>query len=291
MAFCTRTKTHLPRLEAGSQHRIRACIFDVDGLLIDSEDLLTTAINTILSRYSYSHPRLSWSIKTQLQGRTLPESARLVIDWAGLPLTVDQFRAELFVLQQELFQKTTLLPGAEKLLTHLAKAKTATGPDKEKDYATKIELAIATSSQRNLYQIKTGRLSNVFDLIPGKHQVMGDDDRLQLGRGKPVPDIYLLALSDINAGRAENDQIKPEECLVFEDSVAGVEAGRRAGMRVVWVPHGGLRELYQGREEEVWRGNLQSTIGNRDLNVSEWGEMLGSLKDFQYEKYGIVVES
>lgn len=289
--FFTHAETHFPRLDTGAQHRIRACIFDVDGLLIDSEDLLTTAINTILSKYSYSHPQLTWSIKTQLQGRTLPESARLVIDWAGLPLTVDDFRAELFVLQQELFRKTTLLPGAEQLLTRLAKAKIATRPGKEKVYATKIELAIATSSQRNLYQIKTGHLSNVFDLIPDKHQVMGDDDRLQLGRGKPMPDIYLLALSDINTGRAENDRIKPEECLVFEDSAAGVEAGRRAGMKVVWVPHGGLRDLYQGREEELWGGSVQSTFQYGDLASSMWGETLGSLEEFQYEKYGIEVES
>jgi pseudouridine-5'-monophosphatase len=49
----------------------------------------------------------------------------------------------------------------------------------------------------------------------------------------------LLALETTNARRRGEgkDEIRPEECLVFEDSVPGCESGRRAGMRVVWVPH------------------------------------------------------
>lgn len=116
---------------------------------------------------------------------------------------------------------------------------------------------------------------------------MGDDARLQPGRGKPMPDIYLLALLDINAGRDESDRLKPEECLVFEDSVAGVEAGRRAGMRVVWVPHRGLRELHWGREEEVLNGNIESAVENKHLPVSGCMEILSSLEEFQFERYGI----
>lgn len=230
-------------------------------------------------------------MKAQLQGRTLHESAKLVIDWAKLPLTNEQFRAELLVLQQELFRTTKLLPGAEKLLTRLAQASSRVASGDGKDAAATIELAIATSSQQNLYQIKTGHLSAVFDFIPSNHQVMGDDLRLQPGRGKPMPDIYLLALSDINAGRDESDRLGPEECLVFEDSVAGVQAGRRAGMRVIWVPHQGLRELYLGREEEVLRGNIESANEGKDQPMPVCVETLSSLDEFQPEKYGIEVES
>lgn len=66
---------------------------------------------------------------------------------------------------------------------------------------------------------------------------MGDDARIPPMKGKPDPFIYLLALKTINDalppdGSIEN--IKPSECLVFEDSVPGVEAGRRAGCQVVW---------------------------------------------------------
>ena len=80
--------------------------------------------------------------------------------------------------------------------------------------------------------------SAVLDLIPSAHKVLGDDKRVPKGRGKPAPDIYLVALQSINDNLPDGvPKIEPRECLVFEDSVIGVEAGRRAGMRVVWVPH------------------------------------------------------
>jgi len=67
--------------------------------------------------------------------------------------------------------------------------------------------------------------------------VLGDDARVAPGRGKPAPDIYLLALELLNKVIREEgreQELRPEECLVLEDSVPGVEAGRRAGCQVVW---------------------------------------------------------
>jgi hypothetical protein len=51
-------------------------------------------------------------------------------------------------------------------------------------------------------------------------------------------------------------RISPEECLVLEDSLPGVEAGRRCGMRVIWAPHPGLATEYRGREKEVLAGRI-----------------------------------
>lgn len=159
--------------------------------------------------------------------------------------------------------------------------------------------------------------------------MLGDDPRIGTGRGKPLPDIYLLALETINRAIRENGdgdggsekEITPEECLVFEDSVPGVEAGRRAGMRVVWCPYDGLLREYRGREEEVLAGLTgehedvdQATAaaapaaavvddavtpppppepwraigsGKPGKLGDGWGELLPSLEHFSYEKYGI----
>lgn len=77
----------------------------------------------------------------------------------------------------------------------------------------------------------------------------------QSGRGKPAPDIFLLALQVINESLSGGEKaIEPSECLVFEDSVRGVEAGRRAGMRVVWVPLLGLAAEYEKRDKGVLAG-------------------------------------
>src|SRR5689334_4401601 len=103
---------------------IRACIFDMDGLLIDSEDLYSVAINTILEEYS--RPPMPWSIKAQLQGRPVPEAAEIFSKWAKLPIPVQEFREKQFALQQELFQQTKPLPGVIELLSNLSHATTIT---------------------------------------------------------------------------------------------------------------------------------------------------------------------
>jgi hypothetical protein len=70
--------------------------------------------------------------------------------------------------------------------------------------------------------------------------VLGDDPTLK--RGKPAPDIFLLAAQRLGAS--------PEECLVFEDAHAGMEAALAAGMSVIVVPHPGVdKQLYRGASQ------------------------------------------
>ncbi len=69
--------------------RIRACLFDMDGLLIDSEDLYTIVTNEILQKYG--RPTLPWSVKAQLQGRPQPE-VRLTLYIVMYPHTYAIFR-------------------------------------------------------------------------------------------------------------------------------------------------------------------------------------------------------
>lgn len=145
-------------------------------------------------------------------------------------------------------------------------------------------------------------------MFPPSNRILGDDPRIPKGRGKPAPDIYLLALETINAkirAQGVEKEIQPEECLVFEDSVPGVEAGRRAGMRVVWCPHPELLKIYSGREKEVLAGitgmqqdykvvdalveaSVDGRIKGRAARMDDgWGELLTSLVNFPYQKYGL----
>jgi pseudouridine 5'-phosphatase len=170
-------------------------------------------------------------------------------------------------------------------------------------------MALATSSIRRNYDIKTESMKDMFSVFSEDRVVTGDDDRVPRGRGKPLPDIYLVALETINEHirktNPEEAEIQPNECICFEDSVPGVEAGRRAGMRVVWCPHPGLLNEYLGREKDVLAGKTGehneeeierhgiSTIKGSPGHVGEiddgWAELLRSLEDFKYEKYGIEV--
>lgn len=165
-----------------------------------------------------------------------------------------------------------------------------------------VHLALATSSHAANFRLKTAHQEPFFAAFPPHRRILGDDPRIPKGRGKPAPDIYLLALETINGDlRAEGKEpVRPEECLVFEDSVPGVEAGRRAGMRVVWCPHPELLKEYRGREEEVLAGIANGFFGEEEGDAlirgkrgppgvvgDGWAELRQSLEDFPYAKYGI----
>ena len=154
-------------------------------------------------------------------------------------------------------------------------------------------MALATSSHGEMFASKTGHLK-MFEVFTSRYRILGDDPRLPKGKGKPCPDIYLLALQAINDTLPKGvRKVELDECLVFEDSVSGVEAGRRAGMRCVWIPHPDLVNEYKGMEKEILAGKMGLARGNADKWVQAgkvddgWAEKLVNLVDFSFEKYKI----
>lgn len=227
----------------------------------------------------YNRPPLPWRIKAKLQGRPGPASSAILLEWAQLPISPETFHAETAEIQRELFPTAVPLPGVETLLTDLSRAG--------------VHVALATSSHEVNFRLKTGHLRGLFGVFAEERRVLGDDGRIAKGRGKPAPDIYLLALETVNATLAEGEEkIRPEECLVFEDSVPGVESGRRAGMRVVWCPHPELFREFEEQKEEVLAGKIDAegeAEGRGDVGDG-WAEYLVTLENFPYERYGIVMK-
>lgn len=265
----------------------------MDGLLLDTEDIYTECINILLAKYG--RPSLPWSIKAQLQGRPGPQANELFHSWAKLPITNDDYMAQYSALQREHFPKCKALPGVDALLADLARTRWWDVQGNNKAGAKRVHIALATSSNSANFALKTAHLTDLFSVFQAPRRVLGDDPRITPGRGKPLPDIYLLALETINSTLPAGEKpITPEECLVFEDSVPGVEAGRRAGMRVIWSPHPKLKELYEGREDDILAGRMGAAgEGVDEHQLGEkgdgWAEYLRTLETFPYERYGIVV--
>ncbi|KAK0841511.1 hypothetical protein LTR03_009912 [Friedmanniomyces endolithicus] len=276
-----------PKLTPATTHQhpppprpIRACLFDMDGLLLDSEDKYTTCTNAILARYN--RPPLPWHIKAQLQGRPGPQAGAIFENWAQLPVSREEYMKEVAEMQRRLFPTCKALPGVEGLLAGLE------GRGWE-------------------FRVEDGAFGGVVWVFYGGASGAGDDGRIPAGRGKPAPDIYLVALETINARvrREGGREVEAGEALVFEDSVPGVEAGRRAGCQVVWCPHPELLELMRGKEklilagrtgqyeekEEVEKGEVGEGKGRRKDAPGEigdgWGRLLRTLEDFPYEDYGL----
>lgn len=227
------------------------------------------------------------------------QAGKIFQDWAQLPVGPEVYRAKVQAMQNELFPTAKPLPGVPQLLQTLS---TKANPH--------VYLALATSSHSKNFALKTGHLGELFRCFKEENRVLGDDPRIGAGRGKPAPDIYLLALETVNEQirKEGGKEISPAECLVFEDSVPGVESGRRAGMQVVWCPHPGLLNEYKGREEDVLAGLTgeykEVEEKNEEIGVvaqdgqerkkgppgavgDGWAVLLQTLESFPYASYGI----
>jgi pseudouridine-5'-monophosphatase len=193
------------------QRPVTHVIFDMDGVLLDTERFYTEVTQAIVGRWGKT---FDWSIKGNMIGRPARDSARYLVETLALPITPDEYLHEREAMLERLFPESRPMPGAPELTATLA--------------ARGIPQALATSSGRRLFELKTTRHREWFREFAA--QILGDDPRI--ARGKPAPDIFLLAAAELGAD--------PRGCLVVEDAPAGVAAAHAAGMRVLAVPDPGM---------------------------------------------------
>jgi pseudouridine-5'-monophosphatase len=198
--------------------RARHAIFDLDGVLLDTEPLYTKAIAEVAARFGKVY---DWSIKRECIGRGTLDAARIIVDALALPLSPEALVHERDLLLVDLFARAPAIPGAEAFTRRLS--------------ARGVPLAIATSTETALYTVKAAPHRAWLAMFGAR--VCGDDPRV--GRSKPAPDIFLAAAEDLCA--------PPESCIVFEDSPFGVEAALAAGMQVIAMPDPAMdRARYTG---------------------------------------------
>jgi pseudouridine-5'-monophosphatase len=198
----------------------RCVIFDLDGVLLDTEHFYTEVTGEICKGYGKT---FDWSVKRNMIGRPSYESACYLVETLSLPITPEEYLARRTARLEELFPTSLEKPGAEAFTRALA--------------ARGVPLAVATSSERDLFALKTSRHSDWFSIF--RAIVVGDDPRVK--KGKPAPDVFLVAAGELGA--------RPEECIVFEDAPAGLAAAHAARMQVVAIPDDGMdRAVYDDAE-------------------------------------------
>tara|TARA_Y100001968_G_scaffold88966_1_gene80025 strand:- start:591 stop:1277 length:687 start_codon:yes stop_codon:yes gene_type:complete len=183
----------------------KAFLFDLDGVLIDSEPLHGQAWKETAALFDLN---LTQGQLKQLRGRRRIDCANELIKLIPKTVNKEDFLSLHKPISRRVILNAKAMTGSESLVKRCHK--------------NNIPMALVTSSSSESLQIKTAHLKwmNLFSI-----QVLGDDKLL--AQGKPAPDPYLLA--------AEKLSISPQECWAVEDSISGVTSALKAGCYVLFL--------------------------------------------------------
>ena len=185
---------------------IKAVIFDLDGLLLDTEIVAFKVYQELGNRFHFELPLPEFM--QDFCGRPLRRNVAYCNERFQLPWELDEAVEEVLRIEKKILDEgVDVMPGARELLSYL----------KENNYKTCV--ASSSARERSIKLLEQHGMVQYFDDF-----VFGPE----VERSKPNPDIFLKA--------AEKVGIAPEYCLVLEDSQAGIQAAHSAGMKVICVP-------------------------------------------------------
>jgi beta-phosphoglucomutase len=185
----------------------KACLFDLDGVLVDTAIYHFQAWKNLGKKFNYE---LTIEQNEQLKGVSRVESLNKILDWANYSATQEEKSNWLIEKNEEYLRlisnmnRSEILPGVEEFLNQI------------KNQGFKIALGSASKNAEIILD-KTG-LMPWFDLIIDGNKV---------SKSKPDPEVFLKG--------AEGLAMKPSECIVFEDAQAGVEAAKAGNMKAIGI--------------------------------------------------------
>ena len=222
---------------------LKGAIFDLDGTLIDTEPIYFDAAEIMINKYG-NGKKFDWDTKIKTLGSPELVTAKIIVDTFEVKLTPEEFLEKRNAITPEYFKKCPFIEGAKEITDKFKKE-------------LKFKTALATSSAKINFDYKTFNkkewIKEDFDAI-----VLGDDERIK--NGKPAPDIFILAAKEIG--------LKPNECIIFEDSIGGMKAAISSGAKIViGIPDPHLRDK---AEQLVYDKNVTKLI------------LLDKIKDFDW---------
>jgi len=205
---------------------IQAVIFDLDGTLIDSMWMWRQIDIDYLARHGHELPA---DLQDSIEGMSFSETAVYFKERFFLSDSLEVIKADWNRMAYDIYvNEVPLKPGVLEFLQYLKRKGIKTG--------------IATSNSRELLLavLESLGITEYFDEVHTSCEVT---------RGKPAPDIYLLVAKTLG--------VTPEHCLVFEDIIQGIQAGKAAGMRVCAV-----KDAFSVKQEEEKRASADWLIDN-----------------------------
>ena len=182
-----------------------AVVFDLDGVLIESEQVWDTAREELVRERGGK-----WDERatTDMMGMSSKEWSSYMHDRLGVPMTPVEINHDVVRRVAAAYQDhLPLLPHAVETVQKLAR---------------RWRLGVASSSNRPIIELVLDRMGvrNCFDTVVSSEEV---------ANGKPAPDVYLAVAGELD--------IDPKDCVAIEDSTNGIKAAVAAGMRTIAVPN------------------------------------------------------
>ena len=184
----------------------RGAVFDMDGLMFDTERLTYELQKEILASYGIDY-KLEWYKNTI--GKRADDIEGMFIELCGEDFSYEKFREECRTAYREYTDKNGV-PAKPGLFEAL---------EKLKDRGVKIALATSTTRRSAERTLRIAGVLGYFDAL-----VCAED----VSRGKPAPDPFIKA--------AEKLGLEPGECIAIEDSLFGIESAYRAGLIPIMIP-------------------------------------------------------
>ncbi|MFC1698298.1 HAD family hydrolase [Nanoarchaeota archaeon] len=209
---------------------IRAFIFDMDGVIVDSEGIMTPIIVKMLKNYGIT---ISEEDLRKSMGQRLDETVLRIAEEQNKTIDIDEFmekRDNLYKLLAK--DKLKIFPEAVELIKKL----------KEQNFL----VAVSTSGNRIKANINVGiaQIKDYLDAVTN-----GDE----VEHSKPDPHIYSIT--------AEKLQVPPEDCIVIEDTPNGITAAKRAGMKCIGITNSFSKDKLE--EADIIVDNLN------EININE----------------------
>lgn len=199
---------------------IKAVIFDLDGTLVDSMWIWEAIDREYFKRHGLKVPD---DLQQQISGMSFSETANYIKNRFDISDTIEEMKEAWNRMAEEKYEKEVRLKnGAMEFLQNLK--------------MMGIKLGVATSNSKHLVEVSL-HARGIRHLMDSVHTAC------EVEHGKPSPDIYLLVAKDL--------EVPPEECLVFEDIVEGIQAGKRAGMRTCAVDDAASRDSWEAKQREA----------------------------------------
>jgi HAD superfamily hydrolase (TIGR01509 family) len=184
---------------------IDAVVFDMDGVIVDSEQVWDDVRRTYTREVGGTFPE---EATRAMMGMSSPEWSRYMAETLGIPRTPEQINADIVARMLERYGKEPpLIQGAA---------------DAVRRIGARWPLAIASSSNAELIDmvLRAAGLHSLFQVTVSSEEV---------AHGKPAPDVYLEAAARLG--------VDPRRCTAIEDSQAGIRSAKAAGMWVVAIPN------------------------------------------------------